>query len=214
MSPLHEVNTYTLSSPSKDANSNEVFEGVQISEFFFSNAVGANSQQSSFVENEVGLLQDEIKVKDALLSELQVQNEELRHQITTIAHGDTSAFDADNGKIISELKLQIAKKDSEIDRLSIMEKNLKQTKQILKDTTWALRVKEEELLSIKTDMRENYEKRLRELMQRLNDQEYKMGMLQNKNNELIEKDNDNILRVSTLLVKIPCRIFSNLIADK
>ncbi|XP_065667078.1 golgin subfamily B member 1 isoform X3 [Hydra vulgaris] len=171
VSPVYENQSFVLSSPSK----NDSKYNYELNKTTDDNP------------NKTQVLTAKTKGKPLNLPSENQQDEDSYHQTST-----------DIEKMVTELKLQITKKDSEIERLYVIEKNFKQNKQILKDTTWALRVKEEELLSIKTEMRENYEKRLRELMQRLNDQEYQMGELQSQNNELIEKENDNILRVDEL----------------
>ncbi|XP_047136905.1 golgin subfamily B member 1 isoform X2 [Hydra vulgaris] len=171
VSPLYENQSFVLSSPSK----NDSKYNYEMNKMTDDNP------------SKTQMLTAKTKGKPLNLASEDQQNEDSYHQSSP-----------DIEKMVTELKLQITKKDSEIERLYVIEKNFKQNKQILKDTTWALRVKEEELLSIKTEMRENYEKRLRELMQRLNDQEYQMGELQSQNNELIEKENDSILRVDEL----------------
>ena len=89
---------------------------------------------------------------------------------------------------------------------------LKQTKQVLKDTTWALTVKEEELKNIKVDMRDNYEGRLSELILRLNDRELKLSSMTQERNAFADEKRDLQLRVDELTqqvgVVIICYSFS------
>ena len=81
---------------------------------------------------------------------------------------------------------------------------LKQTKQVLKDTTWALTVKEEELKNIKVDMRDNYEGRLSELILRLNDRELKLASMTQERDGFSEQKRDLQLRVDELYQQVNC----------
>ena len=72
-----------------------------------------------------------------------------------------------------------------------------QTKQVLKDTTWTLKIKEEELNSIKGDMRKNYEKRLNELLSQLNEKEMALTDFRSENVALQEAEKNSLLRVSS-----------------
>ena len=143
--------------------------------------------------NDLQTLKDILTTKEAIIAELSEQNDGLTQQIASISEGGVEILD--QSKVISELRLDCVKHEKEIERLKAIENSSKQTKQVLKDTTWTLRVKEEELKKIKADMRENYEKRLNELMQHLNDRDYKLSSLQQENNALIESESDHILRV-------------------
>ena len=145
--------------------------------------------------NDVKPLQDMLKTKDAVIAELNKQNKDLSEKIASMSEGSFDEEVLDQAKQISELRLDCVKKDREIERLKAVESSSKQTKQVLKDTTWTLRVKEEELKNIKVDMRENYGKRMNELMERLKDRDYKLGVLQTENNTFIESESDHILRV-------------------
>ena len=143
-------------------------------------------------------LSEIIKSKQDIIDELSAQNENLRKQLAL--HTDDKEAKGEmllKLQEISELKLDCVKKDSEIDRLKAIENSFKQTKQVLKDTMWTLNVKEEELSNVKLEMRENYEKRMNELVERLNDRDLKVTSLQGEKNSLIEQDNDHMLRVST-----------------
>ena len=78
---------------------------------------------------------------------------------------------------------------------------------MLKDTTWALTVKEEELKNIKVDMRDNYEGRLSELILRLNDRELKLSSMTQERNAFADEKRDLQLRVDELTQQVGFLLF-------
>ncbi|XP_057293058.1 centrosomal protein of 290 kDa-like isoform X2 [Hydractinia symbiolongicarpus] len=144
----------------------------------------------------------ELAAKDALITELTSQNRDLILQTGTVTDENVNEQLKTQTRLVSELMLECSKKNSEINHLKAVEKSFKQTKQVLKDTTWTLKVREEELKNIKSEMRENYEKRLNELMIRLNEREIKLTTARNENNILAEAEKDANLRIQELMKQI------------
>lgn len=151
-------------------------------------------------------LEEELKAKQHKILCLQKENEEFREKIDKFYDGSCKDDFLNQIETISKLKLDCVLKQNEVDRLKTVEMTLKQTKQVLKDTTWALTVKEEELKNLKTDMRDNYESRLNELITRLNDRELKLTAMKNERDSLSEKTHDLTLRVSRLIFFGPTNI--------
>ena len=145
--------------------------------------------------NEIKSLQETVDQKQVKINELNEQNQQLWQQLGDISVGNDKEVLIDQSRVIADLKIELEQKDKDIERLKSVESSFIQTKQVLKDTSWTLRVKELELKNIKSEMRENYEKRLNELQIRLNDRDLKIQSMQNENNACIERENDHILRV-------------------
>ena len=145
--------------------------------------------------NEIKSLQETVDQKQVKINELNEQNQQLWQQLGDISVGNDKEVLMDQSRVIADLKIELEQKDKDIERLKSVESSFIQTKQVLKDTSWTLRVKELELKNIKSEMRENYEKRLNELQIRLNDRDLKIQSMQNENNACIERENDHILRV-------------------
>ena len=145
--------------------------------------------------NEIKSLQEAVDQKQVKINELNEQNQQLWQQLGDISLGNDKEVLMDQSRVIADLKIELEQKDKDIERLKSVESSFIQTKQVLKDTSWTLRVKELELKNIKSDMRENYEKRLNELQIRLNDRDLKIQSMRNENNACIERENDHILRV-------------------
>lgn len=110
--------------------------------------------------------------------------------------------------IISKLKRECSTQETEISRLKAIEASYIQTKQQLKDTKWMLKVKEEELKNMKADCTNNYNKRLEELVTRLNEKDVNLTTALNEKHDLMTLVAEYSQRVNGYVFKTADNAFS------